>query len=423
MEQEDMPCWVDSFAEFCGRFDDLFARSESREQARKYMRGLLAPLERKTSWQLAERLHDSTPDRMQRLLYRVPWDAEEAQDRLQQFIIERFGEKEAIGVLDETGIPKKGTASVGVAKQYCGAVGKLENCQVATLLTYSTSGGHVFLDRRLFLPEDWCADARRRARAKVPKEVRFQTKPEQAGEMLLHAWKMGVPMQWVTGDSVYGCSPQLRQLIEQAGKWYVLAVTSVIRVWRERPEVLEPEEQTGGRPRRNVRLAPGAAKSQTVAEVIAGLPKSRWRRLSIAVGTKGPRLYDWVRLRVIESYDDLPGPEVWLLARRSISKPDEIAYYLAFAPGTISLQTLALIAGTRYTVEQCIEEAKGEVGFDQYEVRHYWSWYRHMTLALMAHTWLAAERLGQREKNAGGSDRRTDRARGASALGGGLTSG
>jgi SRSO17 transposase len=204
-----------------------------------------------------------------------------------------------------------------------------------------------------------------------------------------------------TFDSVYGCSPQLRQLIEQAGKWYVLAVTAVIRVWIERPEVLEPEEQTGGRPRRKVRLAKSAAKPQTVAEVIAELPKSRWRRLSIGVGTKGPRLYDWVCLRVIESYDDVPGPEVWLLARRSISKPEEIAYYLAFAPRTVSLQTLIRIAGTRYTVEQCIEEAKGEVGFDQYEVRHYWSWYRHMTLALMAHTWLAAERARQREKNGG----------------------
>ena len=369
MEQEDMPWWVDSFASFCGRFDDLFARRESRQQARKYLRGLLTPLERKTNWQLAERLHDSTPDRMQRLLYRVPWDVQEARDRLQQFIIERFGEEGAIGVLDETGIPKKGSASVGVAKQYCGALGKLENCQVATLLTYSTSRGHVFLDRRLFLPEDWCEDACRRARAKVPKEEMFQTKPEQAGEMLMHAWQMGVPMQWVTGDSVYGCSPRLRQSIEQAGKWYVLAVTSLIRVWTQRPDVLEPEEQTGGRPRRKVHLRPGAPKSRTVAEVIAELPKSRWRRLSIAVGTKGPRIYDWVRLRVIESYDDLPGPEVWLLARRSVSNPEEIAYYLAFAPLSVSLQALVQIAGTRYTVEQCIEEARGEVGLDQYEVR------------------------------------------------------
>jgi hypothetical protein len=165
------------------------------------------------------------------------------------------------------------------------------------LLTYSTSRGHVFLDRQLFLPEDWCDDAERRTRAKVPESVTFRTKPEQAGEMLEHAWKMGVPMQWVTGDSVYGCSPQLRQIIEQAGKWYALAVTSVMRVWTERPELLQPEEQTGGRPRRKVRLKPGAPKSQTVAEVIAALPKPRWRRLSIGVGTKGPRLYTFVLIR------------------------------------------------------------------------------------------------------------------------------
>lgn len=398
MEEAELSSWADSFAAFCGRFDDLFARSESREQARKYVRGLLASLERKTNWQLAECLEDRTPDRMQRLLYRVSWDAEQARDRLQQFIIERFGEPEAIGVLDETGIPKKGNASVGVAKQYCGAIGKIERCQVATLLTYSTARGHVFLDRRLFLPEEWCDDADRRTHAKIPKEVSCQTKPEQAGEMLEHAWQMGVPMQWVAGDTVYGCSPHVRHLIEQAGKWYVLAVTSVIRVWRERPAVLSPQEQTGGRPRRKMRLAPDVPASQPVAEVIADLPKSRWRRLSIGVGSKGPRIYDWVRIRVIESVDDLPGPEVWLVARRSVSHPEEMAYYLSCAPRAVPLQTLVRVAGARYTVEQCIEEAKGEVGFDHYEVRHYHSWYRHMTLVLMAHTWLAAERATQREK-------------------------
>src|SRR5512146_2594491 len=227
MELEDLAPWAEAFAAFCARFDDLFVRSESRLQARKYLRGLVAPLERKTSWQLAELACDTTPDRMQRLLYRVPWDAEAARDRLEQFVSERFGDAEGIGVLDETGIPKKGTRSVGVAKQYCGAVGKLENCQVATLLTYASPRGHVFLDRRLYLPEAWCQDHTRRVRAHVPEAVRFQTKPQQARAMLEHAWELGVPMQWVTGDSVYGESTPLRQAIEQAGKWYVLAVTSV----------------------------------------------------------------------------------------------------------------------------------------------------------------------------------------------------
>ena len=417
MELEDLAPWAEAFAAFCARFDDLFVRSESRQQMRKYVRGLVAPLERKTSWQLAELAQDRTPDRMQRLLYRVRWDAEAARDRLEQFVIERFGAPDGIGVLDETGIPKKGTRSVGVAKQYCGAVGKLENCQVATLLTYASSRGHVFLDRRLYLPEDWCADRARRIRAHVPETVRFQTKPQQARAMLEHAWELGVPMRWVTGDSVYGESTPLRMAIERAGKWYVLAVTSVTRVWQERPALLPPAERTGGRPRRNVRLAPGAPKPQTVAQVVAQLPRQRWRRLSVGLGAKGARVYDWTRLRVIESRDDLPGPEIWLLARRAVSPPNEIAYYLAAAPHTVPLQQLTQVASTRYTVEQCIEEAKGEAGFDRYEVRTWASWYRHITLTILAHAWLADRRSRPEEtapgkKSSRGTSGSTDGARG-----------
>jgi hypothetical protein len=176
--------------------------------------------------------------------------------------------------------------------------------------------------------------------------------------MLEHAWEQGVPMRWVTGDSVYGDSPDLRAAIQAHGGWYVLALTSVIRCWLEPPPLEEPQEETGGRPRRAVRLAKGAPKAQPVAEVIARLPRAQWKRLSIATGTKGPRVYDWARVRVIESRDGFPGPEVWLLARRSVSDPTELAYYFAYAPPTSSLLTLAPVAGTRYTVEQVIKEAK-----------------------------------------------------------------
>jgi len=414
MDPEDVPDWAASFAAFCTRFDDLFSRSESREQARKYLRGLLAGLERKTTWQLAEVVKDGTPDRMQRLLYRVPWDAEAARDRLQQFVIERFGDPEGIAVLDETGIPKKGTRSVGVHKQYCGALGKIENCQVATLVTYATARGHVFLDRRLFLPEEWCWDRARRTRAQVPQEVTFQTKPEQARAMLEHAWEQEVPMRWVTGDSVYGDSPDLRAAIQAHGCWYVLALTSVIRCWLEPPALEEPQQETGGRPRRAVRLAKSAPKAQTVAEVIAALPKALWKRLSIATGTKGPRVYDWARVRVIESRNGFPGPEVWLLVRRSVSDPKELTYYFALAPKTVSLQQLATVAGTRYTVEQVIKEAKSEVGFDRYGVRYWQSWYRHITLSMLAQVWLADQRLVAGEKNGLG---RSQRARSATPAG------
>jgi SRSO17 transposase len=296
MTIEELEAWQDELEQFHARFADLFERSESREQAKKYLRGLLAQADRKNSWQVAEVVGDRVPDRMQRLLYRVPWDGQAARDRLQQFVIETFGDEEGIGVVDETSFLKKGTHSVGVARQDLGAAGKVENGQVATVLSYAARHAHVFLDRRLYLPEEWIWEKQRRAAARVPGDVRFETKPEQAIVMLEHAWEQGVPMRWVRGDEVYGDSPRLRETIQEHGRFYVLAVSANTRVWTERPEVEEPQEQTGGRPRRVRRLA------------------------------------------------------------------------------------------------------KGETGLDEYEVRFWHSWYRHITLSMMAHAWLASIRLREREK-------------------------
>lgn len=399
MTIEELEAWQDEFEQFHARFADLFERSESREQAKKYLRGLLAQADRKNSWQVAEVVGDRVPDRMQRLLYRVPWDAEAARDRLQQFVIETIGSQEGIGVVDETSFLKKGTHSVGVARQYLGAAGKLENGQVATVLSYASRGEHVFLDRRLYLPEEeWVWDRARRREAHIPQDVRFETKPEQARVMLLHAWEQGVPMQWVTGDEVYGDSPRLRETIQEHGKHYVLAVSANTRVWTERPEVEAPQEQTGGRPRRARRLAQGAPSARMVSEVVASWPSHAWKRLAVVEGEKGPIEYHWARKRVVESRDQLPGPDIWLLARRSISDPKQIAYYLADAPAKSSLASVAFVASQRYTVEQCIEEAKGETGLDEYEVRFWHSWYRHITLSMMAHAWLASIRRQEQGK-------------------------
>lgn len=390
MTPDELDRWSDAFTAFHARFADLFARSETREQAAKYLRGLLAPLERKTSWQLAEASGDLTPDRTQRLLYRADWDADAARDRLQHFVIEQFGDDEGIGVVDETGFLKKGTASVGVARQYSGTAGKVDNCQVATLLSYASARGHVFLDRRLYLPKAWAEDEQRRARAKVPDDVRFQTKPQQAQAMLEHAWQAGVPMRWVTGDEVYGDSPHLRDAIRSAQRTYVLAVSCTTPVWSERPAVAAARTATGGRPQTRARLADGEPVAQTVAAVVANWPADRWQRLSVGQGEKGPRVYDWGYARVVESRDGLPGPAAWLLARRSVSDPSELAYYLSCGSTATPLGKLAEVAAQRYTVEQCIEEAKGEAGLDQYEVRFWHSWHRHITLSLLAHAWLAA---------------------------------
>jgi SRSO17 transposase len=398
MTAEELNEWGADFLHFCSRFASLFRRKEPRAQAFKYLRGLMSPAGRKNSWQIAEVMGDSTPDATQRLLYKVEWSADAARDWLLEFTIEVFGEEDAIGVVDETGFLKRGKHSVGVKRQYSGTAGKVENCQVGTFLSYATTKGHVFLDRRLYLPQEWCDDSERRERAKVPEDVVFQTKPEQAMTMLEYAWQAGVPMRWVSGDEVYGDATKLRDLVAGSGRWYVLAVRTATPVWTERPQVVEPEPQERGRPRTKVRLAEDAPPATTVQEVVASWPERCWQRLTVAEGEKGWITYDWACQRVVEVREGLPGPDSWLVARRSISKPTEIAYYLSNAPGDTPLLKLAQVASTRYTVEQCIEEAKGETGLDEYEVRYWHSWHRHITLSMMAHAWLASVRYQATEK-------------------------
>jgi SRSO17 transposase len=398
MTDKELDEWGVDFVRFCARFADVFRRKEPRAQAIKYLRGLMAPVPRKNSWQVAEAIGDRIPDATQRLLYHAQWSADAARDRLLQYTIEVFGEEDGIGVVDETGFLKKGNRSVGVKRQYSGTAGKVENCQIGTFLSYMTAKGHALLDRRLYLPEEWATDPQRREQAKVPADVVFQTKPEQAMAMLEHAWQAGVPMRWVAGDEVYGDSTELRDLIARRERWYVLAVRTPTPVWTARPPVVKPEPQERGRPRTKMRLAEGAPSATAVKKVVASWPESRWQRLIVAEGEKGLITYDWACQRIVESRDGLPGPDAWLVTRRSVSDPTDIAYYLSNAPVDTPLLKLAQVASSRYTVEQCIEEAKGETGLDEYEVRYWHSWHRHITLSMMAHAWLASVRCKATEK-------------------------
>lgn len=399
MEVQELASWAEAFDAFHARFADLFCRQEPREQSRKYLRGLLSAVERKNGWQLAEASGDERPDATQRLLYLAQWEADAVRDRLQQVVIEVFGDGDGIGVVDESGFFKKGDQSAGVQRQDSGTAGKRENCQIGTVLSYASRHGHVFLDRRLYLPESWTAAAERRKQAKVPEGEVFETKPQQAVKMLQHAWEQGVPMRWVTGDEVYGDAPALRDAVAASGRWYVLAVRTHLTVWRKRPAVAVPAWSGAGRKPVQARGMAGSEQAISVAAVVASWPESRWQRLAVAEGEKGPRLYDWASQRIVEHHEHLPGRDGWLLARRSTTDPTEIACYLSNAPLETDLLTLAQVASTRYTVEQCIEEAKGETGLDHYEVRYWHSWYRHITLSMMAHAWLASIRLKhQREK-------------------------
>jgi SRSO17 transposase len=353
--------WAHEFDGLAERIAPRFGRREPRRRARAYLKGLLAPVERKNGWQLAEAAGDRTPDGVQDFLARMRWDADAVRDDLRAYVIEHLGDPEAVLVLDETGFVKKGTSSAGVQRQYSGTAGRIENCQIGVFLGYAGRHGHALIDRALYLPERWAADRTRRTRAGVPEAVAFTTKPKLGRAMLERALDAGVPCAWVAGDSVYGADSALRRFIERRGRGYVLAVTSAQRLG------LKPVE-----------------------DWLEDVPAGGWPRLSAGDGAKGPRFYDWAWLPY--RAEAAPGWHKGLLIRRKIAGSDEPTFYLTHAPATVSLAELVRVAGTRWTIEACFEAAKGEVGLDHYEVRSWTGWHRHVTLALLAHAYLTVVR-------------------------------
>jgi SRSO17 transposase len=367
--------WVEELEALGDRLSPRFARSEVRERARDYVRGLLSRAERKNSWQLAEVAGNATPYGIQHLLGRASWDADELRDDLREYVIEHLGdEEEAILVVDETGFIKKGKESVGVKRQYTGTAGKTENCQVGVFLAYASRRGQAFIDRELYLPEEWAHDEQRRKRAAVPEEVGMRTKPELAKEMLRRALDGGVQAAWVVADSVYGDSRRLGMFLEEKEQPYVLALSGKAHVW-------------AGFHQHRVRAVLDALRQGELTLEEAG---GGWQRLSAGNGSKGPRLYDWLRLPLNPPLQE--GFERWLLVRRSVEDPEELTAYTVFCAEGTPLEKLAKVAGSRWRVEIGFEEAKGEVGLSHYEVRSWHGWYRHITLALFAHAFLATIR-------------------------------
>ncbi len=301
---------------------------------------------------------------------RADWDPEAVRDDLRAYVVEHLGDPGAILVVDETGVVKKGSASAGVAKQYTGSVGKVEQAQVGVFLAYAGPTGVAFLDRALYLPEEWTDDPARCRRAGIPATVGFATKPQLAQVQLARARAAGVPAAWVTADSVYGDDRSLRIWLEAQEQAYVLAVSgkeyvNVAATWTQR-------------------------RVSTLLTELKVLPTDGWQRLSAGDGAKGPRWYDWYRLPLVPPLQ--AGYERWCLVRRSLSDPDDLQAYVVFAPADTPLADLVRVAGSRWTIESAFEAAKGEVGLDQYEVRSWTGWQRHMTLALFAQAVLTVVR-------------------------------
>ncbi len=368
--------WADGLADLHALIGHRFARSEPREHALAYVQGLLSGEERKNSWTLSERAGDATPDGMQRLLSTTDWDPDLVREDLQTYVVAQLGDPNGVLIIDETGFLKKGTRSAGVARQYSGTAGRIENCQIGVFLTYATPVGRTFLDRGLYLPKAWTADRDRCAAAGIGGDVDFATKPELAMVMLERAVANGVPARWVTADEVYGQHSRLRVKIEELGLSYVLAVPV-------NQHVIAARAREGQEFRADA--------------LIAALPVQAWRRRSAGKGSKGNRLYDWARAPIHGI--NFPDSSYWLLARRSLSDPTDLAYYLCHAPARTSLTELVTVAGTRWAIEETFQTSKGQTGLDHYQVRQYTGWYRHITLSMLAHAFLTVTRSKKGAQN------------------------
>jgi SRSO17 transposase len=358
--------WEEELGRLKGRIGRVFPRVEVRTTAGSFIDGLLSGVERKTGWLMAEQAGLDRPYRMQSLLGRSSWSADALRDEVRGYAFEALGDPDGVLVVDETGFVKKGERSVGVARQYSGAAGRIENSQVGVFVAYASRFGQALIDRRLYLPESWAGDAERRAKAQVPEEVVFATKIAMARELIAAALDAGAQCRWVLADALYGGDYRLRHMLEDRRQPYVLAVRS--------NQILRLTTPDGF-----VETDPG-----TIAD---DWPGDGWTRLPAGEGSKGLRLYDWTRMALPWPTEE--GFERWLLIRRNRREPDKRAYYLAFAPKGVSLAELAGAAGLRWTIEECFERAKSDLGLDHCEARSWHGWHRHMTLVMAAAAFLA----------------------------------
>ena len=396
---------LDRFLEY---FAPLFGRDGNFAHAHRFVQGLLRGGERRNAENIAEAMDGGPVRSLQAFISSGVWADGEILKEMRRSVLEALADNDAVWNSDETGFPKKGTKSVGVKRQYSGTLGRIDNCQVAVFANYCSARGHTLMDRRLFLPEEWASDRERREEAGVPAGVVFRTKPELALEMLANAVAEGVPFRWVGGDSIYGNSPTFVQGVRQFGKWYVLDTSADARVWTKEPQIIPPAKRPSrgrGRPCTQPLVEDEA---QRVAEVVAALPVNEWRQMTVAEGSKGPRVYEYAETWVWFSEEGLPGPCERLLVRRSLDQEPELKYHRSNAPADVPLSKLAQVRGSRWTIEEDIQSGKGECGLDEYETRGWLGWHHHTTLSLLALAFLTLQRKRLGEKRAA-----DDRARSA----------
>src|SRR5215468_4248577 len=416
----DVAEFTDELQEFQGLFHDCFPRSEPRAHFFDYMVGQLSPLARKSIEPMALRVPGGSVRGLQRLLSEVPWDEEHMRWTYHQLVAAEMGEPDGVLLFDETGFVKKGQDSVGVARQYCGTLGKVENCQVGVFAGYASRQGYALVDKRLFLPEVWWTEAyaARRTRCNVPTELTFHSKPQLAAGMLEAIAHEGLlPFKYIVADCLYGQSPDFLDAVDACvGVTTLVAIPADTRCWLQAPRTAEQVYHYKGAVRtKRVVVSPDTAPC-TVAALAARLPASRWYRRRVSEGTKGPIVYAFARQRVTLCKDGLPDRTVWLVIKRTLGVEPTYAYYSSNAPASTPLRTFVWLSGLRWAVEQCFEEGKTELGMAHYEVRKYPGWHHHMLTTMLAHffLWHLKLRLGEKSPRINGSA-------GTEDLGSGLT--
>ncbi len=395
LSEQDIEQYAEELTSYIALFRPGFARSEQSEWSQVYMRGLLGTTVRKHIERMALELGVKVRSR-QHFMGQSPWTTEPLLNIHQEIVGRTLGEKDGVVLIDESGVVKQGDDSVGVGWQYCGAVGKVANSQNGVYLGYASRLGYSLVAGQLFMPEAWFTEeyASKRAACDVPEGLTMQTKPEIGLSLLQGAVERGtLPFAWVAADALYGDAPVFRDGVAALNKWYFTEVRCTSLVWQCRPEVYLPEWKGRGRRPTRWQLRPSTHQSLTVQAVAARLLPMCWTRATIKEGSKGPIVCDFAFVRIIEARAGLPGPELWLVIRRNLDNPSELKFYFSNAPVTMAVTELVRITGMRWPIEIIFEEAKGEVGFDHYELRSWLGWHHHMLLTSLAHHSLVRLRI------------------------------
>jgi SRSO17 transposase len=388
---EEIEALADELVDYHAEFAELYYRVEQAHWGYKYLQGLMAPIERKAIQPMAMSLEGGNIQALQQFIGQGQWRDERLLHKHWQLIDETLGEDDGVYIVDESGFPKKGVYSVGVARQWCGALGKVDNCQVGVFGAYASRRGYTLVDRRLYLPEEWFDEEHeeRWKKCGIPEETTLETKPALALEMLQAVVTQGsLRFRWVTCDELYGRDTGFLDGVADLERWYLAEVPHNTRVWRTRPQTAVPQWSGRGRPPSKARLVPGEPTPERVDAIAASLKPEDWQAYVIKEGSKGPMVAEFAFLRGVAVRDELPGPEVWVVFRRSLGESPELKVYLSNAPADIPRAELVRVAGLRWPVETAIEEGKDALGMDHYEVRSWLGWHHHMTECLLAHHFL-----------------------------------